>query len=79
MPTMAEGKATTAHQHISASWRRSLQNSPVSMVSVCGTVLCIGGTFFVSVILVWPTPKISIFGVGYLYTVGTYHYWYRLY
>jgi hypothetical protein len=57
----------------------SLQNPPVSTVTLRGVVLYIGGTFLVSVILMCPTPKIVIFGVNCLYTVGTYDYLYRLY
>jgi hypothetical protein len=57
----------------------SLQNPPISRVIVRETVLYIGGTSLVSVVLMWLTPKISIFGVDCLYIVVTYDYWYRLY
>jgi hypothetical protein len=57
----------------------SLWNPPDSRVSRYGTVCYRGGMSLVSVILKWPTPNISIFGVSYLYTADTYDYWYRLY
>jgi hypothetical protein len=44
----------------------SLLNPPVSRVSVHRTMLYIGGTFLVSVVLMWPTPRLCIFGVDYL-------------
>jgi hypothetical protein len=55
--------ATVAHQNF-GSLTTSLRNPPVSRFSVCGAMLYIGTAFLVSVILMWPTPKISIFGVG---------------
>jgi hypothetical protein len=57
----------------------SLWNPLGSRVSSRGTLCYIGGISLVSVILKCPTPKISIFGVGCLYTIGTYDYWYWLY
>jgi hypothetical protein len=75
----AEGKATATHRQIWAAWQRNLWNPPVSRVSTRETLFYIGGSSFMSVILTWPTPKITIFGVGYLYTADTNNYWYRLY
>jgi hypothetical protein len=57
----------------------SLQIPPISMFSVRGTVPYIGRVFLMSVVLMWPTPKICIFGVGHPYMADTYDYWYRLY
>jgi hypothetical protein len=57
------------------AWWHTLRNPPNSWVSVRGIVLYIGGTFLVSVILMWPTPKIVIFGVDHPNVVSTNDYW----
>jgi hypothetical protein len=62
----------------------SLRNPPVSRVTVCGTTLYIGGTFLVSVVLMWRAPKIiflvlaifirptpMIIGIGYIKPANT--------
>jgi hypothetical protein len=51
----------------------------LSRVTVRDTALYIGRIFLVSVILMWPAPKIGIFGVGHPYVADNYDYWYRLY
>jgi hypothetical protein len=56
-----------------------LRNPPGSRFSRDATMCYIGGMSLVSVVLKWPTPRINIFCVGYLYIVGTYDYWYQLY
>jgi hypothetical protein len=56
-----------------------MHNPALSRVTVGGTVVYIGGPFFMSVVLIWPAPKISIFGVDSPYVADTYDYWYCLY
>jgi hypothetical protein len=75
----AEERAMVAQRQISADRRHTLWNPPGSRVLRHGTVCYIGRRSLVLAILKWPTSNISIFGVGYLYTAGTYDYWYRLY
>jgi hypothetical protein len=69
-----KGTATMAWRQILVVWRSSLQNPPGSRFSRRGIVCYIGGMSLVSVVLKWPTPKISIFGVDCLYTADTYDY-----
>jgi hypothetical protein len=56
-----------------------MQNPVLSRVTVGSIALYIGGLFLVSVVLIRPAPKISIFGVGLPYVASTYDYWYRMY
>jgi hypothetical protein len=51
-----------------------MRNLALSRVTVGGTRLYIGGPFLVSVILIRPAPKISIFGVDFPYVADTYDY-----
>jgi hypothetical protein len=62
-----------------SSQTASLRNPPVSRVTIRVIVLYIGGTSLMSVVLMWPTLKISIFCVGCLHTAGSSDYWYQLY
>jgi hypothetical protein len=57
----------------------SLQNPLISRVFNTGIMFYIWRPSLVSVILMWPTQKISIIGISCLYIADTYVYWYRLY
>jgi hypothetical protein len=47
-----------------------MQNLELSRVMVGGTALYIGGPFLVSVVLIWPTPKIVLYiGAPFLVSV----------
>jgi hypothetical protein len=58
----AESREAARRRRISAAWRHTMWNPLVSRILVHGIMLYIGGTFFVSVILMW--SALLIIGVG---------------